>query len=178
MNKVVIIFLAIFISTSCNQKDNGERKVELKKYEENGKLIVYSEEEYAKMWTKNRKLSVIVIDTFCINQKYRAIKDIKNGKLIYFGFHPREFKKLTKMLSKYGIETKEYLGSCIRVGVFEPDCYQKEMWNEIDKRYGENFVDSLFKIAQKEYILENPNLEYMEDGIDLREKYLKNKNSN
>ena len=175
MNKLLIAFLMTIVLNSCGNKTETKK---LTKFDKNGKLIVYSEEVYEKMWMKNRNLKVTIIDTFCINQKYKAIKDIKNGKLIYFGYHPREFKKLTKMLSKYGIETKEYLGSCIRMGDFEPDCYQKEMWEEIDKRYGENFIDSIFKIAQKEYIFENPNVEYIEDGIDLREKYkVKSKNS-
>lgn len=112
-----------------------------------------------------------------MNQKSRAIRDIKNGKLIYFGFHPREFKKMSKVLGKYGIQIKEHLRGCTRIGRFEPYCYQDEMSREIDRRYGENFIDSIFKIAQREYVIENPNVEYMEDGIDLRQKYiLKQKN--
>lgn len=177
MNKALIIFLAIFALNSCNQKNSGEKNVKLKKYDENGKLIVYNEQEYTKMWIKNKKLNVTVIDTFCINQKAKAIKDIKNGKLIYFGFHPREFQKMTKVLRKFGIETKEHLGSCSRIGGFEPYCYQEEMQKEIDRKFGENFIDSLYTLAQKEYVLENPNIEYFSDGVDLREKYLKNKNS-
>lgn len=177
MNKVVILFLAIFALNSCNQKGNVKMKVELKKYDENGKLIVYSEEKYAKMWTKNRNLNVTVIDTFCINQKSKAVEDIKNGKLIYFGLHPKEFKRMTEILTKYGIETKELTRRDVGMPGFEPYCYQNLMYNEIDRKYGENFIDSIFKVAQKEYVLANPNVEYMEDGIDLREKYLKNKNS-
>ncbi len=173
MNKVLVLFLLTFILTSCN------RKKELEKFDKKGNLIVYSEEVYMNMWIKNRNLKVTVIDTFCINQKSRAIRDIKNGKLVYFGYHPREFKKMSKMLSKYGIEIKEHLARCVRKGGFEPYCYHEEMYKEINRKYGENFIDSIFKIAQKEYVLENPNVEYMEDGIDLREKYiLKKKNTN
>ena len=166
MNKLIQIFILSLILNSCN------KTTELEKCDKNGNLIVYNEEVYAKMWIKDRNLKVTVIDTFCINQKSKAIKDIQNGKLIYFGFHPREFKKMSKLLSEFGIETKEHLGSCVRMGGFEPYCYQDEMYKEISKKYGENFIDSIFKIAQKEYILENPNVEYMEDGIDLRKKYL------
>jgi len=178
MNKVLIIFLTIFSLNSCNQKSNGEKNVKLKKHDENGKLIVYNEQVYMEMWLKNKNLKVSVIDTFCINQKRRAINDIKKGKLIYFGFHPREFKKMTKILREYGIETKEHLASCVRHGGFDPFCYQDEMYKEINRKYGENFIDSIFKVAQKEFVIENPNVEYMEDGIDLREKYkLEKKNS-
>ena len=148
----------------------------LAKFDKNGKLIVYSEEVYAKMWIKNKNLNVTVIDTFCINQKSKALKDIKNGKLIYFGFHPREFPKMTKILSKFGIETKEHLARSVRIGGFEPYCYENEMYNEINRKYGQNFIDSIFKIAQKEFILENPNVEYMADGIDLKKKILEENN--
>ncbi|KUJ61005.1 hypothetical protein AR687_14860 [Flavobacteriaceae bacterium CRH] len=168
MKKVFILLFLCFLFNSCQNK-----KAELKKFDANGKLIVYNQEVYIKMWMKKRKLDVTVIDTFCINQKARALRDIQNGKLIYFGFAIEgEFKKLSKKLSKYGIETKEYLGSCIRWEGFTPNCYQIEMWKEIDRRYGENFIDSLSEEAKKEFIIENPNVEYMEDGKDLREKYL------
>jgi hypothetical protein len=169
MNKIIIAFLVVFALISCNKKAEHET---LAKFDKNGNPIVYSEQVYVKMWAKNRNLKVTVIDTFCINQKAKAIDDIKNGKLICFDFHPREFEKMTKILSAYGIETKEHLGSCIRMGGFEPYCYQNEMYKEINRKYGENFIDSIFRVAQKEYILENPTVEYIEDGIDLREKYL------
>lgn len=174
MNKILLLF--IFCSTLFSCKKNTETE-KFPKYDKNGKLIVYNVEEYSKLWFKNRKLKVTVIDTFCENQKKRAIKDIKNGKLIYFGFHHYEFSKMTKILKKYGIESKEHLGGCLRMGGFEPFCYQEEMNKEINRKYGENFIDSVFKIAQREFVLENPEVEYIEDGIDLREKYrLENKN--
>lgn len=154
------------VLNSCNEK------VESNKYDKNGNLIVYNQEVYAKMWFKNRNLKVTVIDTFCINQKKRAIQDIKKGKLIYFGSDILEFKKLTLLLEKYGIQTKDFSRSCVRLGGFQPYCYQDEMRKEIDKRYGENFIDSLSEVAKKQYIMENPHLKYMEDGKDLREKYL------
>ncbi len=103
--------------------------------------------------------------------KAKAIKDIENGKLTYFGFHPRESERMTEILAQFGIETKEHLGRCVRIGGFEPFCYQQEMRKEIDKKYGKNFIDSIFRVAQKEYILKNPKQEYIEDGVDLREKY-------
>ena len=173
MNKLLIVFLVTLILNSCDKKTETEK---LAKFDKNGKLIVYSEEVYAKMWVKNKNLKVTVIDTFCINQKSKALKDIKNGKLIYFGFHPREFPKMTKILSQFGIETKEHLGRCVRMGGFEPYCYQEEMYKEINRKYGENFIDSIFKVAQKEFIIENPNVEYMADGIDLRKKILEENN--
>ncbi|MFC7773664.1 hypothetical protein [Flavobacterium sp. GCM10027622] len=169
MNKLFIVFLIPLFLHSCNPKKDTEK---FPAFDKNGKLNVYSEEVYTKMWMKNRNLKVNVIDTFCINQTAKAKKDIQNGKLIYFGFHEREFPKMTKILSQFGIETKEHLGRCVRLGGFEPYCYQKEMYKEIDRKYGENFIDSIFKVAQREFIIENPNIEYIVDGIDLRKKIL------
>lgn len=171
MRRLIIIPL-IILAFSCNQKLEVENKAILKEYDENGKLIVYNPEVYAEMWVKNKDLDVTVIDTFYINQKARAVKDIKNGKLIYFGYHPREFEKLTKMLSKYRIETREHMSSCVRIGGFNPYGYQEEMYDEINRRFGKNFIDSLYLISQKEYVIEHPNEEYISDGIDLRKKYL------
>ncbi|OYU82104.1 MAG: hypothetical protein CFE23_02075 [Flavobacterium sp. BFFFF1] len=165
MKPITTLFFLFFSLSGCNNK------VELEKCDKNGKLIVYSERVYSEMWIKNKKLNVTVIDTFCINQKAKALEDIRNGKLVYFGFHPREFKKMTAILKRFGIETKEHLSRCARIGGFEPYCYQNAMYDEINRKFGENFIDSIFRVAQKEYIIENPNVEYFDDGIDLRKKY-------
>ena len=165
MNNTLIIFIMTFILSSCN------KKIELEKFDKDGKLIVYSQKVYTEISLKNQHLKVTVIDTFCINQKSRAIKDIKNGKLIYFGFGNYEFKKLSKKLSKYGIETKEHIASCIRIGSFKPYCYEDEMLSEIHRKYGENFIDSICEVAKKEFVVENPDIEYIENGNDLRNKY-------
>lgn len=170
MNKLLILFLIALAISSCDNKKVEPE--EFAKFDKNGNPIVYSEEVYALMWTKNRNLKVTVIDTFCINQKKRAIEDIRKGKLVYYGFHPYEFKKMAKILKDYGIETKEFLGRDIRMGGFEPYCYENEMGKEINKKYGKHFIDTIFRVAQKEYILEHPNEQYLEDGIDLRKKYL------
>ena len=160
----MIIALSFFLN-SCKKQHS------LEKHDKNGTLIVYNEQVYAQMWTKNRNLKVTVIDTFCINQKDRAIKDIKKGKLVYFGYNNYEFKILSEILSKYGIDSKESLRRGVRLGGFEPYCYQDEMFKEINKRFGKNFIDSLSEIAKKEFVKENSNIEYIEDGIDLRKKY-------
>lgn len=173
MKKLLILFLAALALSSCDNK-KAEPK-ELAKFDKNGNPIIYSEEVYMQMWKKNKKLKVTVIDTFCINQKKRATEDIKKGKLVYYGFHPYEFDKMTRILKGYGIETESSLGRCIRIGGFEPYCYENEMYKEINRKYGEHFIDSIFRVAQKEYILEHPDEEYFEDGKDLREKYLSEK---
>ena len=171
MNKLFFILTLSFILASCKQE------FELEKYDKNGNPIVYNQDVYTKMWTKNKKLKVTIIDTFCINQVKKAKKDIKKGKLIYFRPNYLEFNKLSVLLLKYGIETKDFNFSCIRIGGFQPYCYQEEMHKEIQRKFGKKFIDSLTEIAKKEYIIENPNVEYIENGVDLRKKFLEEKNS-
>lgn len=163
--KTIMMFMLYLLLSSCGQKEV------LEKYDKNGIPIVYNEKVYAQMWTKNRNLKVTIIDTFCINQKSRAIKDIKKGKLIYFGSKNYEFKKLSEKLGKFGIESREFLGRSVRLGGFEPYCYQNEMYKEINRRFGKSFIDSLSEIAKKEFVQENPNIEFIVDGVDLRKKY-------
>ena len=77
MHKILFLFLTTFTLLSCNQNKDSVKKTPLKKYDENGKLIVYNIDVYVDMWIKNKNLDVTVIDTFYINQKARALKDIK-----------------------------------------------------------------------------------------------------
>ena len=166
---IILVFFLSLILNSCKQEK------ELKKYDKNGNLIVYDEETYVKMWYENKMsysgLKVTIIDTSCINQTKRAFKDIKKGKLIHFRSKNPEFEKLSILLRKYGIESKEFTFSCIRMSGFEPYCYQEEMGKEIRKKFGENFIDSLTEVAKRQFVIENPDKPYIEDGIDLREKY-------
>lgn len=118
---------------------------------------------------KGQELKVKVIDTFCINEKRRAVEDIKRGKLICFDFQPLGHEKFIKLLTKHRIKFDEHLRYCVRFGGFEPYCYQYEIYREINRKFGEGFIDSLSEAAKKEFVLENPEMEYIEDGIDLRE---------
>jgi hypothetical protein len=171
MKLITKIFLLTIILNSCVEKNETK---ELSKFDKNGKLIVYNEGVYAEMWTKNNNLDVTVIDTLCISQKAKALNDIKNGKLIYFGLIPEKFKsKVIKILSEHGIETKEYFGRCVRMKGFEPYCYQNEMYKAILKKYGDNFIELTFENAKKQFVKDNPNIEYLENGIDLRSKFKK-----
>lgn len=53
------------------------------------------------------------------------------------------------MLSKFGIETKEHLARYVRIGGFEPYCYQEEMYKEIIRKHEENFIDSILKLLKR-----------------------------
>ena len=64
---VTIVVLCLFLS-SCSEKEA------LDKYDKYGNLIVYNSQVYSEMWIKDRNLKVTVIDTFCINEKRRAVE--------------------------------------------------------------------------------------------------------
>lgn len=136
--------------------------------------IVYNQKTYYELWKKNKDLKVKVIDTSCLNGKKRAESDLKKGRLYYF--HSKvcyEWKEMAELLSEYEIEFKDYNANHIGPPLgFENDCYEKIMWSEIDKKIGKNTIDSLWKIAERNFVLENPDSIYIKDGIDIRTKYL------
>lgn len=122
---------------------------------------------------KDKNIKVKVFDTFCENQTKRAKRDIGSNQLIYFdpsGYY--EHEELGELLKKYDIETKRYNRYCIRVASFNLYCYQDLMKDEIEKRYGKTFLDSLWKIAERNFVLKYPDSLYIKDGRDIREKYL------
>ena len=47
-----------------------------------------------------------------------------------------------------------------------------KMLEEIYNRYGENFIDSLWQIAEERFVRKHPDSIYIKDGIDIRSKYL------
>lgn len=161
--KFYSLIIISLILTSC-----------LKKKEESKSKLVYNINDYMKLYAKGKDsvLNIKTIDTFCINQKKRAKVDIKNNKLIYFmSEFECEFEGMKKHLKKINIEVKNYDHYCVILGGFRRNCYEIEMWKEIDKRFGVKFIDSLKIIAEKEFIINNPDSLYRKNGIDIREKY-------
>lgn len=135
--------------------------------------IVYNESEYEKLWMKNKNVQVKIIDTFCINQTIRAKNDIKKDKITFFCSSVwYEYNEMKELLQKFKIEIAEYDGSCIRLATFKPDCYQNIMHEEIAITYGENFIDSLWQIAEEKFVRKYPDSVYIKDGKDVRLKYL------
>jgi hypothetical protein len=165
--KLNFILFLIFL-TSCKQNETPG------KLDTNEPLTVYNEESYYELLEKNKDLKVKVIDTSCINERKRAESDIKKGKLYFFRSKVWfEWKEMAELLSEYNIEYKDYEHICFGPPPgFEHDCYEKLMWTEIDKRIGENTIDSLWKIAERNFVLKYPDSLYIKDGIDIRKKYL------
>ena len=155
--KIVLLFL-VFLS--CKENDN------------NGK-VVYNQDEYLKLWMKDKNVKVKVVDTFCENQTKKAIKDIANNQLTYFNpYAYYEHEELAELLKKHGIQTKICYRPCISVASFNLYCYQDLMKDEIEKRYGKTFLDSLWQIAEKKFVLKYPDSLYIKEGRDIREKYI------
>ena len=69
------------------------------------------------------------------------------------------------------IDVKNYDKRHTLVSEFNRNCYQNLMQQEITKRLGQKNIDSLMIIAEKEFVLNNPDSIYIRDGIDIRTKY-------
>ncbi len=141
----------------------------------NDAVKVYSVEEYYKVKKENPKIEIIVSDTVCEFQINKAKKDIENDSLVFHSYHytPEvvdELKVLLKPFKIYPIYSNS--SSISSVAGFKSQCYQETMRNELSKRFNKTWIDSMERIALKNYIIKNPTKPYIENGIDLREKYL------
>jgi len=149
---IFIIFCSLLIS--CNKKQE-EKKGE----KNNDTIVIYNVNELSKYEGKNVK----VIDTSCINQEKRALSDIKKGKLVYYCFigMTEMFKsneEMKQILSKYNIQIDSVFTYCTPLPKgFKRNCYVMIMNKEIDKKYGNKFINSLRVLAEKQYVKNHPN---------------------
>lgn len=116
-------------------------------------------------------------EKYCIDGRNRAILDIKNSKLVYYKYYGiyesfiyiKEFKKI---LSKDNIQFKEgHFGCCSWVDKEGEDCYAETMLNEIKKRFGKKYIDSIELVAEKEFVINNPNFIYDVESCDYTKNY-------
>lgn len=165
MNRFITNFLIILLFNFCS----CEKKVEKEETK-----TVYNVDEYLKMWFKDKESvkNVKIIDTFCIEERKRAEKDIRDNKLTYFiSEFECEFIGMKKHLNKLNIDVKNYDKRHTFVSSFNRNCYQNLMQQEITKRLGQKKIDSLMIIAEEEFVINNPDSLYIRDGIDIRTKY-------
>lgn len=178
MRKILYFLLFLIVFIGCK---NDEHKIisELNTKQDSAELLtepdtIYSVELAHKLWMKQDTVNSIVIDTACINERKRAKSDIKAGKLIYYhskGWY--EWKEMAELLKKYNIEYRDYLHSCFAAPPgFEHKCYEREMWKAISEKVGDKKIDSLWNLAENEFVLKYPDSVYIKDGIDIRSKYL------
>jgi hypothetical protein len=130
-------------------------------------------ETYFKIYERNSKIKIKVIDTACINQRERALSDLREGKLYYFHSNTTpEWNEMAQLLSLYDVELKDYLQSCLRfTDLFNEYCYEEIMWAETERRLGMSTIDSLWLVAERMFVMKYPDSIYIRDGEDVRKKY-------
>jgi hypothetical protein len=103
------------------------------------------------------------LDFLCKAETKRAEKDINDNKLTYFHFlgfvnqydSDLEFNALL-LKNNIKIDSVSYFCTAEELEY----CYPNRMFQEIENRYGENFLDSLRYIADKQFIIKHPNKIY------------------
>lgn len=171
MRHLILSFFFLII-LACN------KKVETKKSNTNDSIVVHNEDEMYK--AQNGKIKVI--DTTCINEQKRALNDIKNGKTVYYFFNGmtkmyRSNKEMGQILSKYKIEIDSAMTSCIAPPKgFTINCYISVMRDEIEKRHGKKFIDSIRVLAEKLYAENHPNVIFDFEECDTISRYPGTKN--
>ena len=161
IRKFIFIYSILFLLFSCNKSIEP--------------IKVYSWGEYEKAKSENPKRKIIVVDTICPYEIKRAKKDILKNKLVYkcWKYPDGVIEELNLLTGKYNITSIYRPSSCIPAPQgFTERCYENLMNKEIEKRHGEKWIDSLERIAVKNYVIKHPNESYEENGIDLRTKYL------
>ena len=166
MKKIAVVILLIIFGCEKSTKPitNSHNPV-----------TVYTWDEYEKAKRQNPKRKIIVIDTICPFAINEAQKHIKNDSLVYYSrsYTPEVVEELKILLKPYRVFPEYRSTSCILPPEgFSDNCYGKTMDNEIAKRFGENWIDSMQRVALKNYIIKNPDKPYIEDGIDIRRKIL------
>lgn len=118
-------------------------------------------------------------DSICKIETKNAEKDVKKNKLVYFHYFGmveqyRSNEEMNKLLSKYNIVIDSASHYCTVPGELQ-NCYAHKMRQEIDRRYGKHFIDSLRTIADKNFVKNNPNRIFRFDECDTISRYPKDK---
>lgn len=157
MRTLSILLILLSLVLSC-KKDTTKDTIN----KNPGKLEILSQKDFDD--------KVEIIDTFCIAETKRAEEDIKNGRLVLsvdnfhvlhgLSLHDKN-KSIIKELAKYKVllDTTPHFHTCIRHradNFFDTECYNKFMKQEIEKKYGENFINSVIAIVQQNHITSFP----------------------
>lgn len=133
---------------------------------------------------KDLVTKIKIVDTNCINATRRAENDIKNGRIVlnssylshnrgytvrYKGFRFNVYLKDELDKIKILLDTNIIMYSDIRFpydDLFQIDCYEERMKDEVIKIHGANFIDSLQRKAIKQFVIDNPNRLFTLDERD------------
>lgn len=141
-------------------------------------IKVYSWKEYNEALKNYRREEILVIDTICQWETTLAEKQIQKDSIVYYSYHytPEVIEELKILLKPYDVFPKFHVSSCLVAPEgFTEHCYENRMNKEIIERFGENWIDSLERKALKNYVVKNSDNPYMENGIDMRTKFLSKK---
>ena len=156
-----IIYFIIFLTLISCGKSSSQNKVSVEQ------SVEFDAEN--KYW-----------DSICKIETKKAEKNIKQNKLTYFHYFGmvvqyRSNVEMNKLLSNHNIRIDSASHYCTVPGELQ-NCYANKMEQEIDKRFGENFIDSLRTIAEKQYVKNNPNKIYEFEECDTLSRYPNDKN--
>lgn len=113
----------------------------------------------------------------CSNAEKKAIKDLKNNKLIYIKYlgmygYLRSEKEFREILTKYKIGFKiGEVESCLSHVSNGEFCYAQIMEKEIIKKHGIKFLDSIKNCADKQFVINNPNQIFSIEECDEAKTY-------
>lgn len=119
----------LFTLLSC-EKSSAQIQAKKNKKQKGKIAVIDSENKY---W-----------DSICKLETKNAEKDIKQNKLTYFHYFGmvvqyRSNEEMNKLLSKYNISIDSASYYCTVPGELQ-NCYAQKMRQEIDKRFGKNFI--------------------------------------
>ncbi len=162
-NNIFYSLVAILFLVCCISKKKNIAKTE---YEPLAGVSYGMEEDEKKYW-----------DSLCNAEEKQAVKDIKNNNVFYthvFGMVEmyRSDTELDSLLAAYSIKSRESLYYCT-VPYSKQDCYGKKMNEEIVRRHGVNFIDSLRKVAEISYINKRKNDIFSFEECDMNSRYAK-----
>ena len=164
----IILFLLIATLTCC-KKSNSAKPEKIS----NDSIVIYSIDDYYKSKSKKKK----IIDTLCVFEEKRAKTDLRNGKLTYtliygLGLYDYSNKEMSNLLSNYSISLDSVANGCDRPPKgFSRNCYEKIMNSSIEKKLGNFFIDSLRKIADRQFFENHPKHILHWSECDLKSRY-------
>ncbi|MCW3162714.1 hypothetical protein [Chryseobacterium oryctis] len=119
------------------------------------------------------------LDSTCKAETKRAETDIKKNKLVYFHYFGmidsyRSNVEINNLLKKHNIKVDSALHYCT-VPIELQNCYARVMRKEIDRKFGNRFIDSLRHIAELQYVNKNLNKIYSFEECDTISRYPEDK---
>lgn len=114
-------------------------------------------------------------DSVCNAESKKAHADIQKGILKY-GYSMERFKifngnkELDTLLAKYHIKIDTIFYTCLAPHE-KQNCYHSKMYDEIHRKHGKNFIDSLKQIAEMRFMKNNPDKVYDMTDCDKISRY-------